>query len=174
MADSQSSRLASARLFRSRSERSTQAESLRRASKPDISGTARPDRPTTKRGQLPQPSRLPNGKSKLGQLNTSRWLHESMPANGQIIGHAGSPVLHSAEQRLSRRNERNRTGTFPRSNSQSCSCCVDRQLCCSGRVPWEPSGAVPFIWCPSFDFPFCRLCSSALVVKNRCAARAKR
>ena len=59
-------------------------------------------------GRPPQPSRLPNGKSKLGQLNTSRWQYESTLA-GQVIGRPGSPVLHSAEQRFS--GEMN--GTLP-------------------------------------------------------------
>ena len=124
-------------------------------------------------GQSPQPSRLPNGKSKLGQRNTTRWQH-------QAIGNWPDRWLHrlsgSALSRATslQRNERDRTGTFPRANSNPCSCCGDRQLCCSGRVPWEPSGGVPFIWCPSFDFPFCRSSFSDLVNKSHCRELGKR
>ena len=104
-------------------------------------------------GQSPQPGHLPNGKSKLGQLNTVRWQHE---ATGDRPDHWPQRLSGSALSRPTffRRNERNPTGTFPRSSSSTWSCFFDRQSGCSGQVPWEPSGAVPFIWCPSFDFPF--------------------
>ena len=109
--------------------------------------------PTPKRGQSPQPSRLPNGKSKLGQLNTVRWQRQSTVDKPD---HWPQRLSGSALSRAMflRRNERNPTETFPRSNSITWSCFVDHQSRCRGRVPWEPSGGVPSIWCPNFDFPF--------------------
>ena len=100
--------------------------------------------PTTKRGRSPLPSRLPNGKSKLGRLNTSRWLHESA---GNWPDHWPCRLSGSTLSRTTsyRRNERNLTGTFPRSNSCRWCCFFDCQPRCSSPPPWEPSGEVPFI-----------------------------
>ena len=118
-----------------------------------ITRTARPMADNQGGGQPPRPSHLPNGKSKLGQLNTVRWLQET---TGDSTDHWPPRPLGLALSRATvlGRNERNPTGTFPRSNSSTWSCFVDHQPGCSGRVPWEPPGGVPFIWCPSFDFPF--------------------
>ena len=42
---------------------------------PVACSACRGTRSPPERSQPPQPSRLPNGKSKLGQLNTARWRH---------------------------------------------------------------------------------------------------
>ena len=87
------------------------------------------------------------------------WLDHWPPRpSGSTLGRTTS----------SRRNQKDPAGTFPRSSNAPWSSCVDCQPCCGGPPPWELSG-VPFIWCPNLDFPFCRLSSSALAVKNRCA-----
>ena len=67
------------------------------------------------RGRSPPLSRPPNGKSKLGQLNTACWQRE---CNGNWPDHWPYRLSGSALSRTTscRRNERNPTGTFPRSN----------------------------------------------------------
>ena len=87
-------------------------KSLRCPSKTLISGSARP-RADNQRAQLPQSSRLPNGKSKLGQLNTMCRQHESI---NNWPDHWPYRLSGSALSRTTsyRRNERNLHRNVPR------------------------------------------------------------
>ena len=72
--------------------------------------------PATKWGRPPQPSHPPNGESKMGQLDTACWQRESTD-NWPDHWPPGLSGFAANRTTSFRRNERDSTGTFPRSNS---------------------------------------------------------